>query len=269
MKLNILLSVAFAGLIACDNRSSTAPDKAAEPPSRKPSAARIQRAPHSPQARKDTAPGVMAGGVAFPPAGRHKVDLLTVGSTPEAEALGSKFQQALAADPAWFQSYLKELALEPGELLPYHEKMGVTEEEYATLMEAADNMALTKVSDAGVRFSQAKGQTVLHLEGVALPADTFVFSADGQTMNCALGRSAARTAIDQKNESAPAGAWQGSQWVVTKGNPEQALTGTEDAYEATVAIGKDTGERNLIYLRIIGRRHQSPLNITYILRWPQ
>src|SRR5436190_10829991 len=147
--------------------------------------------------------------------------------------------------------------------------MGVTKEEYATLTEAAGNMALTKLSDAVVRFSQAKGQVVLRLEGVALPADTFVFSADGQTMNCALGRSAARTAIDQKDESSPAGAWKGSQWVITKGSPEQAITGKEDAYEATVAIGKDTSERHLIYLRIVGRRQQSPLNITYLLRWPQ
>jgi hypothetical protein len=276
MKLNLLLCVACAGLVACDNGSPPAPDEAAKPPSGKPAATtRPKPAPRSPQARREPVPvvltGEMTGPVAFPPAGRHKVDLLTTGSTPapEAEALGKKFHEALAADPAWLQSYLKELDLAPGELLPYHEKMGVTKEEYATLMEAVRNMALTKVSDAAVRFSQAKGQVVLHIEGVALPAEAFVFSADGQTMNCALGRSAARTTIDQKDESSPTGAWKGSQWVITKGKPEQALTSTEDAWQATVAIGKDTSERHLIYLRIIGRRQQSPLNITYILRWPQ
>jgi hypothetical protein len=270
MKLNLLLSVALAGLVSCDSRSSTESDDAAKSQSAAPSATRkLRSAARSAQAKKDPAPGVMAGGIEFPPAGRYKADLLSPATTPEAEAIGLKLQQAMAADPAWFQSYLQEAGLEPGQLLPYHEKMGITEEEYAAVLEAAKSMGLKKLSDAYVSFAEAQGRLTMHIEGVALPTYTFVFSSGGQEMKCTLGSSAAPTAINQKDESSPAGAWKGSQWVVTKGNPEQALKGAGDVYELKVAIGKDTMERNLIYLRIAGRRSRNLIDLTYLLRWPQ
>ncbi|MGV3659689.1 MAG: hypothetical protein ACO1TE_05880 [Prosthecobacter sp.] len=214
------------------------------------------------------APSLLAAEVVFPPAGKHKVDLLTVGMAKEAEAIGRKLQQSLAADPAWLESYLKETA-KPGEPLPYHQKMGVTRDEYATFLAAAGNMKLKKLSDAVVSFEQAPEKLTLRIEGVALPCDTFAFSPDGRTMECSLGRSGAPRTIDLKDESAPMGAWTGSEWALRGGSLTPSLTGREDAYRAEVAIGKDSNQRNLIYLRIVGRRNETPMDITYVLRWPQ
>jgi hypothetical protein len=216
-----------------------------------------------------TASCLIAAEDSFPPVGQHKVDLLTVGMTKEAEAIGRKLQQSLAADPAWLESYMKETAPKPGEPLPYHQKMGITKDEYATFLEAAKTMGLRKLSDAFITFDKAQGKLTMHIEGVALPSDTFVFSQDGQTMKCSLGSAGEPKAIDQKNEAAPAGAWTGRQWTVSEGSSTPSLTGTEDAYQIKVAIGKDSKRRNLIYLRFVGRRSQSPMDITYILRWPQ
>ena len=216
-----------------------------------------------------TASSLIASEASFPPVGQHKVDLLTVGMTKEAEDIGRKLQQSLAADPAWLESYLKETAPKPGEPLPYHQKMGITKDEYARFLEAAKGMGLRKVSDAVVRFEQAEGKLTMHIEGVELPSKTFEFSSDGQTMTCSLGRSGAPEAIDQKNESAPTGAWIGRQWIVSEGSSTPSLTGIDDAYQVKVAIGKDSKKRNLIYIRVVGRRNQSPMDITYILRWPQ
>ena len=54
MKLNLLLCLAFAGLVACDNGSSPAPDDAVKSPPRKPPATtRSKPAPHSLPARND------------------------------------------------------------------------------------------------------------------------------------------------------------------------------------------------------------------------
>ncbi|OYW31179.1 MAG: hypothetical protein B7Z47_01845 [Chthoniobacter sp. 12-60-6] len=164
---------------------------------------------------------------------------------------------------------MKENAPKPGQPLPYHEKMGITKDEYATFIEATRHMGLRKLSDAVVRFEQAQGKVTMHIEGVTLPANTFEFSADGQSMKCSLGSAGAPETIDQTNESAPTGAWRGSQWIVSEGVSTTSLTGTDDAYQVKVAIGADSKKRNLIYLRIVGRRKQTPMDITYIFRWPQ
>jgi hypothetical protein len=216
-----------------------------------------------------TASSLCAADIAFPPAGQHKADLLTVGMTAEAEGIGRKLQQSLAADPAWLESYLKESSPKPGEPLPYHQKMGITKDEYAAFLGAAKGMGLRKLSDAIVKIEQAQGKVTIHIEGVALPSDTFEFSSDGETMKCSLGTSGGPEVIDQKNESGPTGAWTGSQWIVAQGSSTPSLTGTDDAYQVKVAIGKDSKKRNLIYLRIVGRRNKTPMDITYILRWPQ
>lgn len=184
-------------------------------------------------------------------------------------AIGKKLQQSLAANPGWFESYMKETAPKPGQPLPYHQKMGITKEEYATFLEANKSMGLKKLSDAVVRFEQAQGKVTMHIEGVTLPADTFEFSADGQSMKCSLGSTGAPQTIDQTNESAPTGAWKGIQWSISEGVAMPSLTGTDDAYQVKVAIGADSKKRNLIYLRIVGRRNQTPMDIAYILRWPQ
>lgn len=215
------------------------------------------------------ASSLFSADIAFPPVGQHKVDLLVAGIDLKSEAIGRKLRQSLALDPVWLESYVKESSPKPGEPLPYHPKMGITEDEYTSFVDAARNMSLRKVADATVAVGEAQGKISIHITGVALPCDSFEFSSDGMSMKCSLGTSGAPIAIDQNDESAPTGAWTGNQWIVTQGSLTPSLLGKKDAYQVKFAIGKDSKSRNLIYLRIVGRQNKSPVDIAYVLRWPQ
>lgn len=210
------------------------------------------------------ASSLKAADVAFPSAGSYKADMLVAGMSQEADAIGKKLQQALAADPAWIQAYLKETAPKPGEPLPYHPKMGITQKEYAALQAAGKSMSLQKVADAVVTIGEDQGKISLRIESGGAPSQTFEFSPDGQAMKCLLGTSGAPKAINNRDESSPTGAWTGSQWTITEGTPDMA--GTADAYQFSVAIGKDLKKRHLIYVRALGRRNQRREDIAFVKR---
>src|SRR6476646_1910045 len=63
------------------------------------------------------------------PKGNHIVDIMDgVKQTPRQTALMKKFQDAIAKNYDWFTDYVKDIPA--GELLPYHENLGMTKEEY-------------------------------------------------------------------------------------------------------------------------------------------
>ena len=48
--------------------------------------------------------------------------------------LNEKFKNGISKHPEWLQTYMGELNLKSGELLPYHENFGMTESEYDELL---------------------------------------------------------------------------------------------------------------------------------------
>ncbi|WP_294350163.1 hypothetical protein [uncultured Sphingobacterium sp.] len=58
-------------------------------------------------------------------------------------AIVEKMKQAAAANEDWFYKTMKEL--KPGEPIPYHENLGISEEEYAVFMEFSQSVKLDKI----------------------------------------------------------------------------------------------------------------------------
>jgi hypothetical protein len=201
----------------------------------------------------------------FPPIGSHSADLLVLGMPKEAEEIGRRLQQALAADPTWLKSYLAGQNLKPGDILPYNVKFGITKDEYALFVRSMDKMTLNKVGEVIVHVKKLDNKEVISIEGVTLPVNTFEFSADGETMTCALGHTTEQTTIDQSDATSPTGKWHGTQWALQQGEPN--TNGTDDFLSLKLAIGVDAMDRNLLYLRIVGRQQGQGIEVGTVARW--
>ena len=198
--------------------------------------------------------------------GEYKADVLTEAMDKNIQEIVLKLNATVASNPLWLNEYIAKVS-RPGEPLPYHKNFGISNEEYDLMLAAAKHTNLVKISDAVVKLKRSDGTITMNVAGVELPTDTFVFASDESVMRCKLGRSSATKIIDQRNPNSPTGAWRGKQWTITKGN--EKLLSSEDFYEVKIAVGKDSKERILVYVKMVGRKSQASLNVSYVLRWPQ
>jgi len=74
----------------------------------------------------------------FFPAGPTEIEFLGVVMSDRGMQFANKF--AAGTDNAWLLKYIATVA-KPGEPLPYHPNLGLTEEEYAEPLTAAKQMA--------------------------------------------------------------------------------------------------------------------------------
>ncbi|MEM7033757.1 MAG: hypothetical protein AAF629_29705, partial [Chloroflexota bacterium] len=62
------------------------------------------------------------------PTGTTLVDIMELATPPRLEELFVKFQTSIQQDREWWTNYVQQAT--PGQPLPYHEKMGLREDEY-------------------------------------------------------------------------------------------------------------------------------------------
>ena len=201
----------------------------------------------------------------FPPVGNHKADLFIAGMPKAADDILRRFQTSLAAEPLWLKSYLAEKALKPGQMLPYHEKFGITKDEYQILLKALEKMEMIKVGEVTAKVQAAGSNVVIKIDGSNMPADTFEFTNDAKSMKCAFGTTDTRTEINQTDPNSPTGPWKGTQWTLEHGNLD--LAETKDAITVKVALGADNTGRCIIYIRMVGRQKGAGVDIGNMIRW--
>jgi hypothetical protein len=163
----------------------------------------------------------------FPLNGDHVAELFVMGMPKESEEIGQRMQRALATDPEWLKSYLEEKRPKPGEVIPYHEKFGISKEEYGRFVQSIGKLSLNRLGNVMVRVKKVGAKVVISIEGAALPVNVFEFSADGELMTCALGSTADHHEIDQSDASAPTGKWRGRQWSLQQGEADVSRKGTK------------------------------------------
>jgi hypothetical protein len=203
----------------------------------------------------------------FPSAGDHAAEMYVLGMPKEAEAVAAKMQKALAADPQWIQTYLKEKNPKPGEILPYNEKFGITKEEYDLFIRATKSMTLNKVADVVVNVAKSKDKVTILINVPTLPVRQFEFTPAGEEMSCSLGSAKQHTEINQTNADAPTGKWNGFQWTLEQGTP--AVQSQTDWWGLKFAIGHDEFSRELIYLDIKGQKQGKSLLASVLVRWSE
>ena len=82
------------------------------------------------------------------PAESGLVDVMGIGLTPRGASLAKKIQEAAAKHGPWFQAQMK--LRKPGEPLPYHPNLGMTESEWEEFLRLNKKKTLVKTGQAAL-----------------------------------------------------------------------------------------------------------------------
>jgi hypothetical protein len=181
--------------------------------------------------------------------------------TPELLAIAQKFQAAAQAEREWFLAYVKgqETRLRPGEILPYHEKFGVTEEEYQKFTTAAGKPQIEFFGRREVRFSSNKESTTMQIAGATPVIGEVIFDRATQTLSCALGRSNPAKPVEVMSGGA-LGPWSGVSFDFPL--PEGAVVS-----HGRIAVGKIKDGDVFLHLdlHLISNGERKDIDVIY--RW--
>ncbi|MDF2851614.1 hypothetical protein [Sphingobacterium multivorum] len=127
-------------------------------------------------------------------------------------AIVEKMKQALKANEDWFFKTMKEL--KPGEPIPYHKNLGISEAEYATFMEFSQAIKIDKIGAIELKiirkdnsihfepkdFGDYLKYVVINLKDQRVRVDSLGLEYKGQII------------MDAKRTTLVAGPWAGYSW---------------------------------------------------------
>jgi len=151
--------------------------------------------------------------------GPVKLDVMKIVPSNRATVLRVKMELALVENRDWYLQYAK--SAKPGEPLPYDSRFGVTEAEYAEMLEEHKKNALVKDSSIDARIviqhniariesDKPLGESLLKLR-INL-ANNELTSIDGKV--------GAATYTSNDAADTPVGPWQGYSWKVKNQNED-------------------------------------------------
>jgi hypothetical protein len=144
--------------------------------------------------------------------GSHPVWIMDLRPPAEAETLMRQWLGALRADPDWYASYSKAHS-RPGEPLPYHPKMGMSQAQYQRMLVLAKQTRLTRIERAVLTVTREGATRVALHGGAALPDLTGItvdFAADRVTTP--FGRLEGSQPIAVTDPDSATGPWSGRTW---------------------------------------------------------
>lgn len=155
---------------------------------------------------------------------------------PEIEPYMVKVQAATVADPEWFRAFMKES--EAGLPLPYHEKLGLTQEEYKAYREMWDKRAFTPDQAVAVRLEKASdGMWMIRASGEAFPISSLRYDADKKELSSPNGKMEKLANVDAHQDSI-LGAWKGHEW---KHESKTSISQTTENFAIGKLVGKNLG----------------------------
>ena len=136
-----------------------------------------------------------------------------VGAIMPPEAINKyivKVQEAAKADPEWHKEYAKNAR--PGIPLPWHEKLGLTKEEYADYLKQWDKREFKTVHQVLIRLEEPKpGEWMIRVSGVGMPIALLRYDAENDVFKSPNGELKRIEDIDAEPRSI-LGAWTGQEW---------------------------------------------------------
>jgi len=157
--------------------------------------------------------------------------------TPPKEILpyATKLRKAIAENQEWFKEHTKNL--EENEKIPYHENLGMTEDEYKLYLDFWESRAFQAISQIDLRLEkQDDGNWKIRATGAGFPIQSLVFSEDDQKIT-SLNGTLNRVADFSENKGSLLRAWSGQAWELTSKN---AISTTIENF----SIGKIENENN-------------------------
>lgn len=193
--------------------------------------------------------------------GSLEVDVM--GPSPRFAELSLKFTSGIRKNPEWFLDFVRDRA-EPGQPLPYHEKMGLSREEYNEFLALTKQKSFVKSGTTALTITRLPDGSLAIDGGKNLPELTGIeFDFQKNQVRTAYGIADQRD--DGDAENAMLGDWNGAQWKFNR----QEESGRESAATTsiTVILGQlqATGRGILVYdVQVAGSQRK---RITYILNF--
>ncbi len=122
----------------------------------------------------------------------------------------AKVQAAAKVDPEWHAEYAKKA--KPGIPLPWHDKLGLTKEEYEDYLKLWDQRKFQAVQQVVIRLEEPKpGEWMIRVSGVGMPISLLRYYPETDMIKSTNGELKRIEDIDA-GERSILGAWQGKEW---------------------------------------------------------
>jgi hypothetical protein len=201
----IVIGVCVFLASACDRQPGSSPSSASPP------------APTVETAKLETttrpAPPAPAGLLDFPwlEPGRRSAEVMTIGGTPEMEAIAARFKEAARKNQAWFEKYTAEHA---GETLPWHANMGITPEEYQAFLQSKGTLGMHKQIDTVLVVAEDGPDIALSSGGKWKFFDDLKvrIKKDASQGNTVVGPLSRKVQVVASEAQSVTGPWDGSCW---------------------------------------------------------
>lgn len=114
------------------------------------------------------------------------------------------------ADPAWHKEYAKKA--QPGVPLPWHEKLGLTKEEYADYLKLWGEREFQVIHQVTLTLEEAKAdEWMIRVSGVGMPVTLLRFDKKSGSFRSPNGELQRIKDVDAAAETI-LGAWKGQEW---------------------------------------------------------
>lgn len=151
------------------------------------------------------------------PKKRARAVVLQARSNPEIAAITKKLQASVAVHAEWFKAYVRaNVGKTP---LPYHEKFGVTEEEYKTLTTSGDQFRLVKVGEINLDTKWSGNTVELILVNAHEEVQPLVFDLVNGTLKTPMATIPKAVQRDSGKQGGLLGHHMAYSWQTTLGDP--------------------------------------------------
>lgn len=159
------------------------------------------------------------------PVGTVRATSMDLVAPPRLQELMRRFQATAQRDPQWWMEYVKANA-RPGEPLPYHPNLGLSEAEYREMLGMSDEMRLAPVGE-GELTVRTEGDSRYVLDGGRAFPDLTGIAIDlaRNRVETPLGVLTPGDPIEPSPGQAATGPWHGVRWELEDFDPD-AMTGT-------------------------------------------
>lgn len=180
--------------------------------------------------------------------------------TPEIKSLTDKLAENLENNSEWFQQYSSQLA--PGQKIPYHPNMGLTENQYQLLLGSEEQKRLTPTGGTRLAFSW-RDDDVVSITGLPEepPFDSLLYESVSDSLISSFGTMTKSVPARGKLSDDTSLAWSGRLWAKERSDESGKLS-------ILYVIGHlDEGERGVLIHEIKGVVNETVVEHHYMVMW--
>lgn len=170
-----------------------------------------------------------------------EAEVLELWTPPRLAEITARLQRAIQADPAWWRSHSQQA--QPGQPVPYDARMGITQDEYTSMLAMADSMQMRPRATFRLRLQTTPTGWRFPTDA-AIPALASVeIDTVADVVRTPFGALPARGAIQPSAAQKATGPWGGPQWKT-----DALAPGTTSGTIGAFAVGRlEASGQTLVY----------------------